>query len=114
MANSLSQDIIAEGFTAELAVSGKTVWAGAPAWESATGIFEEITELDPDFPLGKDIREAARLHIQDPPAASFRPGVAVHVGDSPLQPESRWSILPGSRKDNPISGIITFIVQKTV
>lgn len=111
--NSVSQDIIEQGFAAQLSVGGKTIWTGDPAWERNEAMFEEASELDPDFPLGKDIREAKRIRLSNP-GDSFRPGVAVHVGESPLHPESRWSIIPGSRNFDAITNQVTYIVQRKV
>lgn len=109
----VGQEIISEGFRARLDVWGKTIWVGSPKWQSARALIEQINELDPDFELVRDIREACRMHIESP-APDIKPTDIIHQGESALHPEARWKVIPGSRKNNPIDPIQTWIVQKVI
>lgn len=107
----LAQEAILEGFRAEIDVAGRTIWVGTPNRESAAALFEEVTELDPDFELVKDIREACRIHMEAP-GPTMAPGATVLDGLDPLHPDAIWKVVPSSRINNPNSPLISYLVAK--
>lgn len=94
-------------------VFGKKLWVGDPNWVSFSGVLAPITDLDPRFELTRDIRECCKLIVEDN-APDLTPDSLIIDGDSPLHPESRWRVLPGSRSNNPLRTTVSYVVRKVV
>ena len=107
----LGQEIILEGFRARLDVSGRTIWVGAPDYQSAQVLFETVTELDPDFELVSDKREACRMHLIAP-GPDIIPNQIILDGPEPLHPDNRWRVIAGQRLNNPTDPIKSYLVAK--
>lgn len=109
----LGQTAILEGFRAGLDVAGRTIWVGSPDYKSARALFEEISEIDPDFELVKDMREACRMHLEAP-GPVIGPGDTILDGETPTAPDARWRVMQTGRSQNPNSPLISYLIQKII
>jgi hypothetical protein len=100
-----------EGFRSQLIDDGRTIWIGSPLWESAVCMFEELSEIDPQFELVKDPREARKIKFEAP-GPTLNTTETIIEGASPLHPVERWKMLPASRAIN--LPFVTYIVQRIV
>ncbi len=111
MSLSAGQRGIAAGFYSRDRVWGQPIWVGAPDFRRARAIFEEITELDADFEHTQDVREAARMNIIQP-VPLIRPGDTILQGKDYDAPDARWEVVCASRRNNPVTQIVSWVVQK--
>ena len=111
MADSFAQANMRGSFQALAEVYGRTIWVGNPDYQSATAVFESISEIDPDFDGIRDIREACKMRLESP-GPSINPGDTVLDGEVPTNPDVRWQVLVASRRNNPNIPILSYVVQK--